>query len=191
MEELAFDRSLVISGERYSGKTNFAGAIAKEIALMHADGDVDTDTLHFHFLSSIQTLERCKDLDSSGCLVFDDLDLGSGMFWNASPAEFLKAAVDTERPSALRILGRYIFLPAVPKIFTTNEADLRGFLRLRNQENIAQSHFEAVARRLVWIRVTKQLYSVEQHDAQRDVVASGRIVKVARVAAMRLAGTWK
>jgi hypothetical protein len=191
MEDLVFERSLVISGERYSGKTQFAGAVAKEVALLHAGDEVDPTMVFFHFMSSIQTLERCKDLHTSGCLVFDDLDLGSTMFWNASPAEFLKAAVDTERPGALRLLGKYVFLPAVPKIFTTNEDDLRGFLKLRNQESIAQSHFEAVARRLVWIRVSKQLYSVEQHEAQRDAAATNRSAKVARVAAMRLAGTWK
>jgi hypothetical protein len=191
MEDLVFERSLVISGERYIGKTQFAGAVAKEVALMHADDEVDPTTVFFHFMSSIQILERCKDLHTSGCLVFDDLDLGSTMFWNASPAEFLKAAVDTERPGALRLLGKYVFLPAVPKIFTTNESDLNGFLRLRNQESIAQSHFEAVARRLVWIRVTKQLYSVEQQEVQQNAAALSRVMKVARIAAMRAAGTWK
>jgi hypothetical protein len=191
MEDLVFERSLVISGERYIGKTQFAGAVAKEVALMHADDEVDPTTVFFHFMSSIQILERCKDLHTSGCLVFDDLDLGSTMFWNASPAEFLKAAVDTERPGALRLLGKYVFLPAVPKIFTTNEDNLRGFLRLRNQENITQPHFEAVARRLVWIRVTKQLYSVEQQEVQQTAATSSRSMKVARIAAMRAAGTWK
>ncbi len=82
-------------------------------------------------------------------IVLDDVDLGSTMFWNASPKKFLKTAVDTSKGGTLRILGRVVYLPATPRVFTTNAANLRDFIRLRDSNDIPEEHYEAVARRVV------------------------------------------
>jgi hypothetical protein len=187
--EFSASRAIIVSGPRFFGKTYFACALAKEMAVFHRDPDIPMDQLTFIFSTSVQGLEKC-DLKEGKPIVLDDVDLGATMFWNASPNEFLKTAVDAGKSGTLRILGRVVYLPATPRIFTTNTPSLREFVKLREGGDIADEHFEAVARRVVFARVRSALYTPLQQGALEDKLREDREERVARMSALRSAGLW-
>ena len=70
--EFSTSRSIIVSGPRYTGKTYFACALAKELAVFHRDADTPIDQLSFVFSTSIQALERCN-LKEGKPIVLDDV----------------------------------------------------------------------------------------------------------------------
>lgn len=187
--EFAGKRAIVLSGARFFGKTYFACALAKELAVFYRDPDTPMEQLTFVFSSSVQALEKC-DLQENKPVVLDDVDLGATMFWNASPMEFLKTACDTTKPGTLRILGRVVYLPAAPRVFTTNATSLREFVRLRDGGSISEEHYEAVARRVVFAFVQNPLYSPQQKSGLDDKESAERQERMERMVALRKTGLW-
>ena len=80
------------------------------------------------------------------------------MHSQAEPTSFLKNLME---PIVGEIYCRYsnVTLPTGPRIFTTNEADVKNWLRLRDNVPLEQAHLDAVLARSVFFRTTRRIYT--------------------------------
>jgi hypothetical protein len=177
-------RSLVIAGPRGLGKTWFAVAVAKEIAVMLKGPDDRLEDVVMYVVRTLQETKNCK-LTEATPIVYDDIDLGQTMFRDAVPAEFMKNAVDVEaNTTSLRLLGEWHTLPRCPKIFTTNCETLQNWCRLKSGGLLEVEHYEAVARRTLFVTYDRRLHSdaaVEQVDKDLATDAVARVVALAEL----------
>ena len=157
-------RAIIFGGPRYYGKTWYAMAYAKEVAVLQR-GEVPIHELRVHLLNSMQAIENAG-VKPGDVLMCDDIDLGGSMFWNASPAEYLKNAVRVDVPTQLRICGKVVYIPKGPRLFSSNDPSLKEFLRLKDGEEVPSGHWDAIARRVVWVNIERKIYTDEQHDTE-------------------------
>jgi hypothetical protein len=183
-------RSLVIAGPRGLGKTWFAVAVAKELAVMLKGPDDRLEDVVMYVVRTLQETKNCK-LTEATPIVYDDIDLGQTMFRDAVPAEFMKNAVDVEaNTTSLRLLGEWHTLPRCPKIFTTNCETLQNWCRLKSGGLLEVEHYEAVARRTLFVTYDRRLHSdaaVEQVDKD---IATDAVARVVALAELRSSKQW-
>jgi hypothetical protein len=155
-------RALVIAGPSGLGKTWFAVALAKELAVM-VRGDSSVAEAKVFISRSMQMLKACEqDMSERTPLVLDDIALGSTMFWDAVPEEYMKACATVDAVTAIRLLKTWCTLQPGPRIFTSNAKSPEAWCLLKNGQALAMEHQQAVLRRIVWIRYEARLHTIAQ-----------------------------
>ena len=78
-------------------------------------------------------------------------------------------------PVAGEIYCRYsnVTLPTAPRLFTTNEVDVKNWLQLRDGMPLSPTHLDAVMARSVFFRTTRRIYtdSMETSGLQESLAA--------------------
>jgi hypothetical protein len=189
-DSLFRQRSLIIAGPRGLGKTWFAVAVAKEVAVMLKSPDTPLEDVAMYIVRTLQETKNCK-LTEATPIVYDDIDLGSTMFSDAVPSEFMKNAVDVEAAStSLRLLGQWHTLPRCPKIFTTNCDTLRNWCRLKSGAMLAEEHYEAVARRTLFLTYGRRMHSNTQAANVAKEHADDAAARVVAMKELRSQNLW-
>ena len=153
-------RAVVIMGKTRDGKTELMKTLARRMAASH-QRDLDISQRRFIVVRGTEQL-RCEELRDHLVahvpIIFDDLLPGKAMHSQAEPTSFLKNLME---PIVGEIYCRYsnVTLPTGPRIFTTNEADVKNWLRLRDNVPLEQAHLDAVLARSVFFRTTRRIYS--------------------------------
>ena len=153
-------RAVVIMGKTRDGKTELMKTLARRMAASH-QRDLDISQRRFIVVRGTEQL-RCEELRDHLVahvpIIFDDLLPGKAMHSQAEPTSFLKNLME---PIVGEIYCRYsnVTLPTGPRIFTTNEADVKNWLRLRDNVPLEQAHLDAVLARSVFFRTTRRIYT--------------------------------
>ena len=153
-------RAVVIMGKTRDGKTELMKTLARRMAASH-QRDLDISQRRFIVVRGTEQL-RCEELRdhlvAQVPIIFDDLLPGKAMHSQAEPTSFLKNLME---PIVGEIYCRYsnVTLPTGPRIFTTNEADVKNWLRLRDNVPLEQAHLDAVLARSVFFRTTRRIYT--------------------------------
>jgi hypothetical protein len=187
---LYMERALVIAGPRGLGKSWFAIAVAKEVAVLMKGPDAPLEDAVVFVVKTIQECRNCA-LAPSTPIVYDDVDLGSTMFSDANPAEFMKNATDVfSTNTSLRLLGQWHTMPRCPKIYTTNSQTLRDWCRLKSGAPLADEHYEAVARRTLFLTYGRRLHSEQQAENVVQDRAALTKTHLDAMSGLREAGAW-
>ena len=153
-------RAVVIMGKTRDGKTELMKTLARRMAASH-QRDLDISQRRFIVVRGTEQL-RCEELRDHLVahvpIIFDDLLPGKAMHSQAEPTSFLKNLME---PIVGEIYCRYsnVTLPTGPRIFTTNEADVKNWLRLRDNVPLEQAHLDSVLARSVFFRTTRRIYT--------------------------------
>ena len=171
------------------GKSWFARAWAKEMAVLAKDPATPISELGYLFLTSMQDL--CKvEISPEVPAVLDEIYLGETMFHDASPGEYLKDATTVDENRTLRLLGKWVHLPAFRRIFTTNAETVERWLRLKGSASRGKSDVGAVKRRIIWIRY-RCLHTDKQeehYDKEREKETNSQLENMR---SLRQSGGWK
>ena len=112
------------------------------------------------------------------------------MYHDASPGEYLKDATTVDEHRSLRLLGKWVFLPAFRKIFTTQAKSVERWCQLKRAPSLDKDDIDAVKRRIIWIRY-QRLHTEEQkqhYDNERERVTKSQLENIC---SLRRSGAWK
>ena len=182
-------RSFVLCGPPGLGKGWFARALAKELAVLTKDPATPVAELVYLYITSMQDLakvEVCPEVP----VVIDEIYLGETMYHDASPGEYLKDATTADEHRSLRLLGKWVHLPAFRRIFTTQAKSVERWCQLKRAPSLDKDDIDAVKRRIIWIRFHR-LHTAEQkqhHDKERERVTNSQLENIR---SLRQSGAWK
>ena len=182
-------RSFVLAGPPGRGKGWFARALAKELAVLTKDPATSIAELVYLYLTSMQDLAKVE-ITPEIPVVLDEIYLGETMYHDASPGEYLKDATTVDEHRSLRLLGKWVFLPAFRKIFTTQAKSVERWCQLKRAPSLDKDDIDAVKRRIIWIRY-QRLHTEEQkqhYDNERERVTKSQLENIC---SLRRSGAWK
>jgi hypothetical protein len=189
MSKYIHERAIIFGGAKHSGKTVFAAAAAMDGSLMCSSGvNTPVQSHSFVFTDGIQSWSKA-DLQTDRPLVTDDSEVVQAAFWDASISDYLKGIFNPQWSGSVRVLGKFVDVPKCMRLFTTNSTSLDEFVK-GGSSSLSQEHFEAIARRVVFVRVKAPLFTAAALQAHRDEQQIVYDERTTRLEEFSNAGLW-